>query len=180
MSAVAIEFEALAPLLESRKGAYPLTIRSYTLVKMNKFIDDVPNPYYNRVYKRACVNGMANWVYANSVNLQRSREGKDADFVPHRRQWGVRLENSPLVYNKNKNEYYLELKVEKSIWHQYYLDGVEISDEEVNPYLPLKSQTRQGVDKEIILRDYMLRNIETVCMNGINYEITKTNIAVAA
>jgi hypothetical protein len=164
----------LGKLLESRKGAYPITITAFTQVDMNKTIDrKAPNPYYNRVTKRAKVNGMANWVYANSVNRQLEREGKEADFVPHARRWGVRLPNSPLVFHEVKHEWYLELKVEKSLLHYYFLDGQPISDEQVKPYLKPKGKSRQGVDKEIILRDYALANIEEVCMNGVIYEVTK-------
>lgn len=114
---------------------------------------------YRRIQKISRVLGIANFHYSNSVNKQRTREGLPATFQAHPRKWGVRIDGCPLVVHKG--QYYLELKVEKTLDHPRYLaDGRFVSAEHLEPWLPVRKESaRQGTEKPIILRDYSLKNI---------------------
>lgn len=118
-----------------------------------------------RIKERSVVNGVLNHVYGNSVNYQRSREGKEADFEPLPRKWGQRIKGTTLV--EHKGRYYLEMKVEKASNPQYFLDGKPVQKEDIDQYLlpKRKSKSRQGLKKETILRDFDVKNIEVVRMN---------------
>lgn len=137
-----------------------------------------PNPFIGRVLKRSKVNGIVGgWNYASAVNRQRLREANPQtvaeveavpDFEALPRSWGTRVPNSGLVQHGNK--YYVELKVERSLETTYLIDGQPATDkqlEELKKFLPKKSEsTRQGVEKQIILRDYALESVVGVKMNG--------------
>lgn len=153
----------------AKRGAFPITIEALTVPTMRK----TGNPYAGNCLKRSRVNGFANWIYSNSVNRQREREGTETDFIAAPRQWGARVEKTPLVIHKGKM--YLELKVEKSLGHQYEtLTGKIIEASELAPFLSEKSEGsgRQGTEKEIVLRDYAIASIHAVSLDGRTYRVT--------
>lgn len=115
------------------------------------------------VKKRSKVNGTVGFNYTNAVNNQRAREGSEKDFVAEDRKWGMRMDKTPLVVHKDK--YYLEVKVEKTDSPEYTLNGKSIPNEEVKQYIPAKGESRQELDKEIILRDYSLDSIREIKIN---------------
>lgn len=146
------------------------------------------------------LNGMINWNYTNAVNNQRGRECEDGEtpetFVAHARQWGKRLHEIlgedktrllPFVANKewtgseevsieqllsiDVENLYLEFKLEKSFEHTYYLNGVEVPEEQVKPHLRPSGPSRQGVENEIILRDYKMISLQQIKMNSIVYDL---------
>ncbi len=120
-------------------------------------------------------------------------DGSIENFVPHPRKWGMRLhtisENGnkrllPLVAHNFElsNEIVserqlLEIPVEClyleyrpiSSEYKYYLNGKEVDKAEVNKYLPPSSPGRQGVENQIILRDYKLNSIQQIVMKGEVY-----------
>ena len=159
---------ALVKRLLKYKGARVVTIVSLTKEsQMRAKMDGVANPYWKahkegRLLKRSLVNGMINWIYANSVNNQRMREeqpltedGAVEHFIPHARAWGERVKGTPFV--RHNGGIYLEVKVEKSLGHQYELDGKPIADELVKPFMAEKKESsRQKTDKAIYCRDYTL------------------------
>ena len=167
---VAIKEDDLVRLLMQNKGATAVTIVSRTEPDMYKR----NNPHFGNVFKVSRVNGMIGWVYANAVNRQREREGKTDDFTAHPRPWGQRLAGTPLVENKGK--YYLELKVEKSLDHRFEdVNGNVMSDSDIaaaKKFFKPKSASRQGVDKEIILRDYAIGKILSITYKGTCYLVT--------
>lgn len=147
-------------------------------------VTDIPNPYRGKVHKVAHVNGVINWRYANAVNNQRMREGQPTDdegnvehFEALPRKWGQRISRddgtiTPLV--EHKGRHYLELKVERSLGHEYRDgEGNVYDDETINPWLRKRSKSaRQMTDKEIILRDYALDSINEIRMDGEVYQVT--------
>lgn len=157
----------LTEMFDVKHGARAITIVATTTPKLLK---GAP-----RVVKMSRVNGMVWFSYQNSVNNQRKREGLSADFKPQPRKWGVRLANSALV--EHKGEYYLEVKVEKSLDHKY-LDpdtGKEIAASEVEKFIPQRKEgARQEVESVIILRDYKLSNIQSLTHEGVTYIIART------
>lgn len=67
---------------------------------------------------------------------------------------------------------YLEYKHENSLQHRYELQGKEVSHEDAERHIrPKSASSRQGTEKEIILRDYKLTNIEQMFIDGETYVI---------
>lgn len=149
--------------LRETVGAMPVTIIAETLPKLKK------NPF-GKVRKISRVNGFINWHYANSVNNQRAREGNDEQFIAKPRKWGNREENSPLV--EHHGALYLEMKVERSLSHEYRNDFGTLTDEIIKPFLYEKPDSgRQEVEKTVILRDYKIDNIVGISMNKEEFVI---------
>lgn len=177
-----LELEDLDKLLDRRKGAQIVTISSQTIPT---FVGGKSCPLNGRVTKVSKVNGMVNWNYTNSVNNQRMREESPQDkdgniqgFVAEQRKWGTRLHNKPYVIHSKdgKGKVYLELKVERSLGHVYFLDGKELTEDEaknqIHPHLrERKEGERQEVEKPVILRDYSLSNINQITLGGIIYNL---------
>ena len=182
----------LTDKLDAIRGAEFVTITARTEPKMVKKHRETgePNPYIG-TRKISKVNGMVNWCYGQSVNNQRIREGNSEHFFPEPRKWGQRrcidAEGQP-VYDRtasvrlspfvdHKQAIYLELKVQNALEHRYEApDGTVLTDEQVAPYLPIKREGRQGVEREVILRDYTLDkdgmcNILSITMGGETYHI---------
>lgn len=117
-----------------------------------------------RIRKRSKVNVTLGFIYANSVNRQREREGNESDFQVNPRKWGERIKGTTLVVHKG--QYYLETKVEKVYETEYFLDGKLIEKEKIKDFLKESApQPQQELEKEIILRDYRLDSIESVTIN---------------
>lgn len=160
-------------LIFGRAGCQAVTIVAATVPTMRK----TGNPFYDRetktfsILKRSRTNGLINWIYQNSVNNQRLREGLEPDFEPEPRQWGKRIRGTPFVVHDGK--IYLELKVQKSLEHGYFsTDGKPIHESEIRPFLSEKAEgLRQGVDNPVILRDYRINNIEQITFGGQIYRI---------
>ena len=161
--------------LMNLRGAKFATIVAETDPRMRK----TGNPFVGAT-KISRVNGVVNWIYQNSVNNQRVRENQPLDnageveyFEPEPRRWGTRLKHdtghvAPLVEHKGKH--YLELKVERSLGHEYRLNGQTLDPQDVAEFLPeRKESARQRVDNPVILRDYSLDNIKTITIDGVEY-----------
>lgn len=171
--------EELKDLLMSRKGANFVSFESETDARLRK----TGNPF-GEVRKTSKVNGMINWVYANAVNRQRSREGQPVGedgevehFEPKPRKWGTRIKGTPFVENNGK--LYVEIKVERTLSKPTYrdADGNVLTAEQVAPFLPKrKKNARQGVDKEVILRDYSMDNIRRIKVNGETFVVRNRKV----
>lgn len=179
-----ITLKQLQELLTASKGAKIVTFVAVTdpVMKNSVLINNVEyeNPYLNLCVKVSRVNGIVNWHYANAVNNQLKREGKETDFIPQPRKWGTRLDNSPFVAHVLKdgtNRLYLEVKVEKSIDNVYYdaTTGMIVPIEEIELWI-IKKKPNPVTEKEIILRDYLVNNIATIVIDGNGYLIEE-NIA---
>lgn len=169
----------LVETMKGRRGSFFVTIVAETdprLLKTN-------NPFTG-VRKISRVNGLLNWIYENAVNNQRVRENQPLDtagdvehFHSMPRKWGSRLRRedgtvTPLVEHKDKH--YLELKVQKSLGHEYR-DGNDavIDPAAVAPFIPKRKEgERQEVDNPVILRDYAIENITQITLDGVVYEVT--------
>ena len=170
---ITLSRENLINILRNQVGATFVTIVARTSPKMY-----AKNPFATagiEVIKVSSVNGTINFVYENAVNNQRSREDLDMDFQAFPRKWGQRLFDGnrclPLV--EHKGEYYLELKIQKSLGYHYEnaATGEIIDTELVNPHLYQPGPSRQGVEREIILRDYKIANVMTIKLHGNEYSL---------
>lgn len=165
--------QELISILETKKGAFPATIYARTVPEMlktnNPFLDEYKNP---KIQKENVANVMLNYIYENSVNRQREREGKETDFEAEPRKWGTRIAKTPFVNHKGK--LYLETKIQKSISTVFKFNGVEIPRETIEKFLRKgKEGARQEVDNPVILRDYDLDNIYAITFGGEQYVVKK-------
>lgn len=153
------------------------------------------NPYFGKVFKISTFSGKINWHYQSEVNHQRQREGglEVVDGIPQirtpekfealPRKWGTRLKDSPLV--EHKGQFFLEIKVEQTIRHEYRDHENQPFDvEKIKPFMSSKSESsRQGVENEVILRDYRIDRIMalTFTNSGKTYLVNNaTEVAEAA
>jgi len=138
------------------------------------------NPYLGKLFKVSTVSGTLNWHYTAEVNKQRDREGgfeivdgvptvKEVEtFVAKERKWGTRLPNSPFV--EHKGNFYLEMKVNESQGHQYRDENNELVEGEALEkrkafFSKKSSSSRQGVENQIILRDYRFDRITAITLH---------------
>ena len=160
------------------RGARPITVTAKTIPDL---VGGKKCPLHG-LTKTSVVNGMIGTIYENAVNRVRERlagEDEVEPFVAGPRVWGSRLYTTderrlPLV-DKAKHEHpyisfedlkatpadqlYLEVQVKKSLGRKYELNGEEIPEADVLPHL-------RKVEQEVILRDYAIRNIQAVVMDG--------------
>lgn len=158
----AITLDTFRNSLLQWKGASIVTIHAETAPTMRV----TGNPYTGAV-KRSAVNGVINWIYENAVNRQRERENLVPNFTAFPRKWGHRIHGTPLVEHKGK--FYLEMKVQHATC-RYFIGNVEVNHADISPWLRPHSPHRQGVSREIILRDYALENISAFIF-GDTYQI---------
>jgi hypothetical protein len=157
--------DELTAILSAVKGATFSTITTRTEPKLLK----TNNPFIG-IRKVSRVNVTIGFNYQNSVNNQREREGSEADFESLPRKWGQRIKGTPLV--SHNGNMYLEAKVEKSLDHMYInAQGQNVPDDLIAPFLPKHGETRQDLEKEIILRDYKIDSIIAIKMNGEEYTV---------
>lgn len=172
--------DELADLLRNARGATIVTVEARTEPRLlaRHPVSGQPNPLKGNLIKVSRVNGIINWGYEGSVNRQRAREEMTPDFEALPRKWGFRLPGTPLV--EHDGRLYLELKVERSLDHRYEtFDGLELDSADVEAYLPQRSASRQGVSRQVILRDYALDNIISIRMGGMTY-IVSSAVDIAA
>lgn len=170
-----ITLQNLQSALQTTKGAKIVSLVTVTIPDLKVNTNTLCKFDYE-LLKVSYINGIINFNYAAAVNKQREREGKEADFVPSPRKWGTRLKDSPFishVLKTGEHKLYLEVKIEKSINHIYYIPSIKkiISDNEVKPYLREKPESKQDVEKEIVLRDYNVANIAAITVDGQGYFI---------
>lgn len=161
------------------KGTFGIQMVSVTEPKMNKR----NNPYYGRVQKITyMLNVMLGYNYENVVNNQLEREGKTANFVaeaPKGREWDM----FPYILKSTSNneQMYLRTTMGKATKTKsiYVIDGKIASDDDViaiKRFIPQSSNTNQGTDVEIVVRDFKLENI--VLLKQGNKEYNKGGISV--
>lgn len=137
------------------------------------------NPYLNKVTKRQFHNVQIGFNYTNAINNRRDKEGEEKDFVASPRKWGRRINGTPIVEHVKSGEYgvnyYLETRVLNSQKPDYYLNGVKLNNEVVlNDVLSFMSKKHsnaehQGVENEVIVRDFRLDSIIAVTLNKETY-----------
>jgi len=140
----------------------PATIKTVTSPAMNKG----GNPFYGRIQKVETRHVLFNWIYENSVNAQRTKEGIEVPFQAQARKWGEKIQGTPLIQHKGK--FYAEAKptgkAQSTIW---LCDGAVIELSEIQKYLTVpKRAATQQTEKEIKVRDYSMDSIAEVKMLG--------------
>lgn len=166
-----ITVDELKELLKKTSKTQFISLTTITTPSMRKR----GNPFPAARKLSLCV-GTINWRYSRSVNRQRVREDKTPDFQALHRQWGRKLKRNPLVSLRKKKQgmsYYLDLKLERRT--ELFFDSEtkqKITKDQLLPWLVKpKPQWRQGLFKEVILRDFSLSNIAEISVNGEQYRI---------
>lgn len=189
---ITLSRDELKQVLFGVRGAKPVTITARTVPKLKGGMKN----RLNGLEKLSRVNGIINFSYENAVNKQRQREDNDEKFEAEPRKWGVRLFDNerhmlPLVAKEPElsspyvtfedlkriatDKLYLELKVQKSLEHEYYLNGVIVPNDEAElEVYKAPSSGRQAVEREVILRDYAFGGIEEVAMDGNVFVLGQT------
>lgn len=147
--------------------------------------------------KMSTINGLINFNYENSVDKQREREGNDNIFVAKPRSWGYRLyqniggerRNIPFVANNwsdtpvtfekfeefSDTELYLEIKMEKVLTEIFILPSpmgfVQVDKAKIYNWLRKKTEDSQELEKEIVLKDYKIKNIKLIHIFGEAYTL---------
>lgn len=134
------------------------------------------NPYAGTTVKISRVSGCINWRYESAVRRQQARENRPADFQSQPRKWGNRIDGCPLVCHVRPDvgvTLYLEVKVEQVTAGYFSTNtGQRIDDALLRPFFPKKSASRQGVDREVQLRDYRLDHIAELRIAGEDWHVT--------
>jgi hypothetical protein len=158
-----LSLSQLASYLATIRGATFATLSALTIVKT------VANCPLGEVRKLSRVNVTLAHNYGNSVNNQRAREGLTADFIPVARKWGKHT--SPVVV-EYKGQHYMATRVNRSLSSTYLVRGSNgllrvVSATAVMPWLkPDKGSGRQKTKKAILERDYSLKSVISLVVNG--------------
>lgn len=160
-----------------KKGARPITVVMRTekpLLKKDR-ITGQTHTHGRFVTKVARFSAFLNFDYENSVNLERAREGKEADFHGGS-SWFRHKEGDPkpIVRHKdNEAQAYLQLKYQKKLGDTYLLsNGNIVTEEQIAGLLPKKpTDNNQGVDKKVITVVSSLENLMSLTADGCEYEI---------
>ncbi len=167
----------LALLLEVR-GAQPISFTALTSVKVPK---DAPV-----IKKLSRVNAFLS-SYENAVNRERVREGRDEElFVAKPRKWGHHISAHVIAHTTKDGalKHYLSAQILKARPPIYLVETapfqagkrkrlIGVPKEQIEQWLPPKvSQAEaQGIEKEIIHRDYDLSSISSASFGGKIYHL---------
>ena len=203
--ATPIKREDLEVILQNcRAGARPLTIVATTCLHNLRVKDKDGNPLPPEwrtgkgesavwhVFKRATVNGFAQYNYEAAMNRALAAEGKEPDFKVGDRTWGDRreVEEKPRTClidhtpktgpNAGKPTVYFDIFVRRSLGYEYFLkragdiwDGVTLDPASVHAFLPSRPE------ETIVVRNYTLGNVDRVVVDGKTYVVEGTDAHTA-
>lgn len=159
-------------MLASIRGAKMCTIISETDPRMKK----TGNPFVGQILKRTRLNVTINFIYQNSVNRVRTKEGNTADFEAKPRKWGQKVPGTPFVMHND--QMYLEAKPNAAKPQVEFINNVSgeiVLKEALAQWLPTPSSQAeaQGVseENEVIVRTYAINNITDWIVDGKHYKI---------
>lgn len=160
----------LASILRNVKGATPITISAFVDARARK----TGNPF-TEVRKLSQVNGFTGADYEASVNRQQAREGSVPAFEARERSWGERI--APALV-ENKGKLFLPIQprsTKKPIYFGRNKMGVlmQIRKDVIASFLPAErsSAEAQGVEKEVVYRNYALENIVQISIGGEKFRV---------
>lgn len=161
------------PELTKRLLDFPATQFVGLVAVHEPFMRAKSNPFAGKVLEVSRANGAINFKYSRTVNKQRKREDKPADFVACERVWGNPIQGCPLIFHfSDAPHLYLELKRERIERWFYHSETLEpIAESELTPFLKRRGKSRQKLNREIVLRDYRLDHIAEITINGETLQI---------
>ena len=167
----------LIVLLSNVKNAQPIGFSALTEVKAKAALG-------KRLLKLSTVNAFTGADYESSVNRQASREGKEESFVASARSWGKRV--SPALVAKQEEsgaqKFYLVAQIRSARKPIYLVQNKEgtsplqiTAKEQIKDFLPtVRPALNQGLDKEVIYRNYKIESIKQICFGGERYRVRET------
>ena len=174
-NAVVISSREMVEMLSAHKGATFATIIVETEPKLKK----TGNPFVG-VTKMAKVNICLNFQYEAGVLRRLAKEGKSEEDFKRGESWHTPVLNAdggltPFCQHKTNGKIYLRSMLVNPFGHQYFdANGNELTDEQVNPFLPAKSDySNQGLTESEPLRFlvYGLDGIKSITFGGTTYLI---------
>lgn len=125
--------------------------------------------------------------YANTVNNQLEREGKEANFKARKSPYiSYGNKNSAILFlRSNPLKWYFKYMNPQTLSEKYFIDGREATDIEVrlikDCFRKRTSTSRQGTDKHIVFRAVKFSSIKDIrFMNDVNGEFTLASLEVPA
>lgn len=161
-------------ILNGIKGAKPVTFEFSSPPNMlaKSRINGQPNPFRGDINKVRKYNVIVNFIYENSVNRQRDREDKTADFVAGT-NWGEHTGDNRIII-ENKDKQYVQCKLERVLDTHYekISNGAMVDDAALSEFFSdRKASAGQGVDDEILVIRILADNITAFTHNKERYEI---------
>lgn len=165
----------LADILRSVVGAKPVTISALTDTRARK----TGNPYAE-VLKLTHVNGFVNVDYSASVERQQAKDEQPVGFAARPHAWGDRVSNTPLRAHRKTGKLYLTIQPRRILDKQVFFGRnpssgalVSVPKTTIAQFLPEKRSAApsQGVEHEVVTRDYALDNLTAITLNGQAYRI---------
>ena len=165
----------LVSILNDISGARALTVCFASAPKMlvKSRINKVPNPFRDNVNKIRTYNCMVNFSYENSVNRQRSREGKEVNFVAQD-SYGSHIGDNRIII-EHHGQLYMQVKLQKVV-KSYYKNIA--TDRLIKPsqleefFSPRKPSKSQGLSSEVKVIRIKIDNITELRHAGEIYEVT--------
>jgi len=177
-----ISRDKLIEVIAVLQGCQPATLVTETDARLKKTGNS-----FGQVNKLSRVNCMIGFIYENAVNRQQVREGAEhGAFEAQAHAWAEHIEGCNwLVKNPKTDELYLVVKVQKSLEHPTYIKAISrepLAYEDVKPFLPAKRSNAdaQGVEREVIYRQYKLSSIKELHIGGEQYAVVATPQVVTA
>jgi len=167
-------------MLIERPGSTALTLHSVTDQRSKLKV-----AWYRdggcEVFKKSRTNGMINYKYEDAVNRQRAREGKPVDFQAESRTWGERIPHTPFV--RHNGSYYVTMKVQ-SAKPPKYVDGPGPDANDIEKpadeyWRSRGNSSRQGVDNQIIHREFRLDHLTAVTIRGETHDIVQGPVEIS-
>jgi hypothetical protein len=164
--------QRLINMFAAMRGAKMCTIITNTEPRMRK----TNNPYAGLVTKRCRMNITVGFIYTNSVNKARGKEGNDQPFVASERKWGQKVPGTPFVMHNGAM--YVEAKPnagKPQVEYFHKVSGEVILKETLSQWLqePSSNAEHQGVseENEVIVRTYSINNITDLIYGGKHYKV---------
>jgi len=129
------------------------------------------NPMQGRVTKMMtgaqvmCFSNTNGSAYDAMVRRRLEQEGKDpASFELSPRAWGERVPNTSFV--RHKGQVYLEVIFLRAGKTTFFLDGGEISREEIEGLDEGAAGEQGGLENKVVIRTFALENVTALRANG--------------
>lgn len=158
----------LTQIFENVNGASFISIDAETVPVLK---GGKANPLQGKVIKKMI--GASVMVFQNKkkngyeamVFRRLAQEGKDPnDFQISERPWGTRLPNLPIV--EHKGTHYLEVIFLNTGTVQYYVDGQQVSHDQI-PGLDSEEGAQGGLEHKVIIRTFKAENLRKIKIDGV-------------
>lgn len=124
--------------------------------------------------------GEVNYIYQNSVNNQKAREGDEKDFESQERPWGIKINKCIIIHKK---QIYLSIKYNYTQSSVVVDEHNNVVDKEIlntwikasasTEYKKEAAQKNQGVEDVVICNDFRFDTITGIKINGKEFNFKR-------